>query len=249
LDLRGLRLDLSLGREKRENKEMGLNNLLVARIVCIVVGYFFGMIQTAVFYGRLKGVDIRKVGSGNAGTTNTLRVLGPKAGGIVLLGDILKCMAAIFVTYLLFGKSNPDYKVLFMTYTAAGAVLGHDFPFTLKFKGGKGIACTAGYTIYLGIAFNWLFILMGVVSFFVPFNLFHIVSICSLFYYTALLIMTIVYGQMGLFGMIPQGALIEVYILVAILTALAFYQHRGNIKKLLAGQERKTYIFKKNKID
>ena len=227
---------------------MGLS-LLVERIVCIAVGYVFGMIQTAVFYGRMKGVDIRKVGSGNAGTTNTLRVLGPKAGGIVLLGDMLKCMAAIFITYLLFGRSNSDYIILYMTYTAAGAVLGHDFPVNLHFKGGKGIACTAGYTIYLGIQFTWLFILMGVVSFFLPFNLFHIVSVCSLFYYSALLIMTIVYGQMGLFGAIPQGELIEVYVILAILTFLAFYQHRGNIKKLFAGQERKTYIFKKNKID
>ncbi len=227
---------------------MGLS-LLVERVICIAVGYFFGLIQTAVFYGKMKGVDIRKVGSGNAGTTNTLRVLGPKAGGIVLLGDMLKCMAAIFITYLLFGRSNPDYIILYMTYTAAGAVLGHDFPINLHFKGGKGIACTAGYTIYLGIQFTWLFILMGVVSFFLPFNLFHIVSVCSLFYYSALLIMTVIYGQMGLFGALPQGALIEVYIIVAILTFLAFYQHRGNIKKLFAGQERKTYVFKKNKID
>ena len=227
---------------------MGLS-LLVERVICIAVGYVFGMIQTAVFYGRMKGVDLRKVGSGNAGTTNTLRVLGPKAGGIVLLGDMLKCMAAIFITYLLFGRSNPDYIILYMTYTAAGAVLGHDFPVNLHFKGGKGIACTAGYTIYLGIQFTWLFILMGVVSFFLPFNLFHIVSVCSLFYYSALLIMTVIYGQMGLFGAIPQGELIEVYVILAILTFLAFYQHRGNIKKLFAGQERKTYIFKKNKID
>lgn len=227
---------------------MGLS-LLVERIICVVVGYLFGMIQTAVIYGKMKGVDIRKVGSGNAGTTNTLRVLGPKAGLVVLLGDMLKCMAAIFITYLLFGISNQEYIILYMAYTAAGAVLGHDFPFTLKFKGGKGIACTAGYTIYLGIQFNWLFILMGVISFFLPFNLFHIVSVCSLFYYTALLVMTIIYGQMGLFGFIPQVNLIEVYVLVALLTILAFYQHRGNIKKLFAGQERKTYVFKKNKID
>ncbi len=224
-------------------------NLLVERIVCALIGYVFGTFQTAVIYGRMKGVDIRKVGSGNAGTTNTLRVLGPKAGGVVLLGDMLKCMAAILVTYLLFGRSNPAYVILYMTYTAAGTVLGHDFPVHLKFKGGKGIACTAGYTIYLGLQFSWLFILMGVVSFFLPFNIFHVVSVCSLFYYSALLVMTIVYGQMGLFGAIPQGELIEVYILLGILTVLAFYQHRGNIKKLLAGQERKTYIFKKNKID
>ncbi len=226
---------------------MGLG-LLVERIICLVIGYVFGTFQTAVLYGKLKGVDIRKVGSGNAGTTNTLRVMGPKAGGIVLLGDMLKCMTAIFITYLLFGKANPEYIILYITYTAAGAVLGHDFPVMLKFKGGKGIACTAGYTIYLGIQFTPWFIVMGLIAFFLPLNLFHIVSICSLFYYSALLIMVIIYGQMGLF-FAPQGALIEVYIILAFLTALAFYQHRGNIQKLLSGNERKTYIFKKNKVD
>lgn len=224
-------------------------NLLGERFFCVIVGYVFGLFQTAILYGKIKGVDIRKVGSGNAGTTNTLRVLGPKAGGIVLLGDILKCMAAIFATYLMFGRNNPDYIILYMTYTALGTILGHDFPVNLHFKGGKGIACTAGYTVYLGIQFNWLFILMGVISFFLPFNLFHIVSVCSLFFYTSLLVMTIIYGQMGLFGAIPQGELIEVYIILALLAALAFYQHRGNIRKLIAGQERKTYVFKKNKVD
>lgn len=223
------------------------------RVVCLLIGYVFGHIQTAVMYGKLKGVDIRKVGSGNAGTTNTLRVLGAKAGLIVLLGDMLKCMAAIFISYLIFGRNNPDYMVLYMTYTAAGAVLGHDFPLHLKFKGGKGIACTAGYTIYLGIQYTPWFIVMGLVSFFLPLNIFHIVSVCSLGYYTCLLIMTIVYGQMGGFGVIgsaiPQSALIEVYVIVGLLTALAYYQHRGNIKKLLQGKERKTYIFKKNKVD
>ncbi len=222
--------------------------LLVERLICLIVGYLFGTFQTAVLYGKLKGVDIRSVGSGNAGTTNTLRVMGPKAGAVVLLGDMLKCMAAIFITYLLFGKANPEYIILYITYTAAGAVLGHDFPVMLKFKGGKGIACTAGFTIYLGIQFTPWFIVMGLIAFFLPLNLFHIVSICSLFYYSALLIMTIIYGQMGLF-FAPQGALIEVYIILALLTALAFYQHRGNIQKLLSGNERKTYIFKKNKVD
>ena len=218
------------------------------RVLCLLIGYIMGHFQTAVLYGKLKGVDIRKVGSGNAGTTNTLRVMGPKAGLVVLLGDMLKCMLAIFVTYLIFGRNNPELIVFYMTYTAAGAVLGHDFPLHLGFKGGKGIACTAGYTIYLGIQYTPWFIVMGLVSFFLPLNIFHIVSVCSLTYYTALLVMTIVYGQMGFFGA-PQGALIEVYVILALLTALAFYQHRGNIKKLLAGKERKTYIFKKNKVD
>ncbi len=94
---------------------------------------------------------------------------------------------------------------------------------------------------------------MGVIAFFLPLNICHIVSVCSLCYYTALFIMVIICGQNGFFldkfGAVPQGALIEVYVILFLLTALAYFQHRGNIKKLLAGNERKTYIFKKNKID
>ena len=61
------------------------------RVVCLIVGYVFGLFQTAVLYGKMKGVDIRSVGSKNAGTTNTLRVMGAKAGLVVLLGDMFKC--------------------------------------------------------------------------------------------------------------------------------------------------------------
>lgn len=215
------------------------------RLFCLIIGYVFGMFQTAVLYGKMKGVDIRKVGSGNAGTTNTLRVLGTKAGLIVLLGDMMKCILAIVVTYLLFGKTNPDYKYLFMIYTAAGCVLGHDFPFFLKFKGGKGIACTAGYIISMG----WQFVLVGLLAFFIPFNITHFVSLSSLCLYTCFLIQTVIFGQMGLLGNLPQAELNEIYIIVGILTVLAFYQHRGNIKKLLSKTERKTYLSKKNKID
>ena len=64
------------------------------RIICIIIGYVFGMFQTAFFYGKMHGIDIREHGSGNAGTTNTLRVLGTKAGLIVFAGDVLKCMIA-----------------------------------------------------------------------------------------------------------------------------------------------------------
>ena len=68
------------------------------RIICLVIGYVFGLFQTAYIYGKLHGIDIRNYGSGNAGTTNTLRVLGTKAGLIVLFVDILKCILAIVVT-------------------------------------------------------------------------------------------------------------------------------------------------------
>ncbi|WP_242840738.1 glycerol-3-phosphate 1-O-acyltransferase PlsY [Butyrivibrio proteoclasticus] len=229
-------------------------NMLGVRIICILVGYIFGTFQTAVLYCKLKGVDIRNVGSGNAGTTNTLRVLGAKAGFTVLFGDMIKCILAIVITSLVFKNVLGDevytsYNYLLRIYTAAGCVLGHDFPVFLKFKGGKGIAVTSGYII----AMHWTFVIVGMLGFLIPFNITHFVSLGSLCLYTCFFIQLIVEGQTGLFGigidLMPQSIRIEMYIVAFILTALAFYQHRSNIKKLMSGKERKTYIFKKNKID
>ncbi|WP_026494777.1 glycerol-3-phosphate 1-O-acyltransferase PlsY [Butyrivibrio sp. WCD3002] len=219
------------------------------RVLCLLIGYVFGMFQTAVLYCRLKGVDIRNVGSGNAGTTNTLRVMGAKAGFTVLFGDMLKCYLAVklvqlFVGPMLLGESFNDMKYLLMIYTACGAVLGHDFPFYLKFKGGKGIACTAGNII----AFGWKYVIVGLLAFLVPFNITHYVSLGSLILYAGFFIELVVMGQLGFLAM-PQNYLIEMYIIAFLMTALAFYQHRANIKRLLQHCERKTYIFKKNKTE
>lgn len=217
---------------------------MVVRVLCLLTGYAFGLIQTAVIFCRMKGVDIRNVGSGNAGTTNTLRVLGAKAGFTVLFGDMLKCIVAILLTSIVFGSRYPEIKYLLKIYTACGCVLGHDFPFYMKFKGGKGIACTAGYIV----AFKWTFIIGGLLAFLVPFNITHFVSLGSLCLYAVFFIQLIVEGQMGLLGM-TQPELIEMYLIAFAMTTLAFYQHRANIGRLIRGEERKTYIFKKNKVD
>ena len=127
-----------------------------------MIGYVFGLFQTAYLYGKLHGIDIRNYGSGNAGTTNTLRTLGTKAGLIVLLGDIMKCILAIVLTNLLFRNSHTDEIYLLKIYAAAGAILGHNFPFYLHFKGGKGIAATAGMIL----SFHPYLIPMGVLLFF-----------------------------------------------------------------------------------
>ncbi len=229
-----------------------LGNLLVVRVISAVIGYIFGTFQTAVLYGRIKGVDIRKVGSGNAGTTNTLRTLGTKAGFIVLFGDMIKCILAVAITSalcknVLIPAEYEQYQWLLRIYTAAGCVLGHDFPFFLKFKGGKGIAVTAGYIIAMGLPF----VIVAMAAFLIPFNITHYVSLGSLCLYASFFIMLVISGQMQLFGMtgVPQGLLIEMYVVAFLMTVLAFYQHRSNIGKLLSGNERKTYIFKKNKID
>lgn len=212
------------------------------RLVCLVTGYVFGLFQTAYIYGKLHGIDIRNYGSGNAGTTNTMRVLGTKAGLIVLFGDIMKCILAVVFTNLLFAGRYPDMVYLLKMYTAAGAILGHNFPFYLKFKGGKGIAATAG----LILSFHPYLIPVGVVLFFGAFFITHYVSLGSLLVYAGFMIELVVLGQMGIFGM-TQPLLIEMYIIAGLLTIMAFYKHKDNIKRLLSGTERKTYLGHKNK--
>ena len=214
----------------------------VERIACLIIGYVFGLFQTAFIYGKLHGIDIREHGSGNAGTTNTLRVLGTKAGLIVLAGDIIKCILAIVLCGMLFGSSNPNEIYLLKLYAAAGAILGHNFPFYLHFKGGKGIAATAG----LILAFHPYFIVVGVILFFGAFLITHYVSLGSLLVYVGLMIQMVVCGQMGLFST-SQAILNEMYVITALLTILAYYKHRENIARLLKGEERKTYLTKKNK--
>lgn len=209
-----------------------------------MIGYVFGLFQTAYLYGKLHGIDIRNYGSGNAGTTNTLRTLGTKAGLIVLLGDIMKCILAIVLTNLLFQNSHPDEIYLLKIYAAAGAILGHNFPFYLHFKGGKGIAATAGMIL----SFHPWLIPMGVILFFGTFFTTHYVSLGSLLVYAGFMIELVVLGQMGIFGM-PQAALNEMYVVAAFLTIMAYYKHKDNIKRLLGGTERKTYLTHKNKVD
>ncbi len=214
------------------------------RIICLAIGYVFGLFQTAYIYGRLHGIDIRNYGSGNAGTTNTLRTLGTKAGLIVLFGDIMKCILAIVLTNLIFQQSHPDEIYLLKIYAAAGAILGHNFPFYLHFKGGKGIAATAGMIL----SFHPYLIPMGVILFFGTFFTTHYVSLGSLLVYAGFMIEMVVLGQMGIFGM-PQAALNEMYVVAAFLTVMAYYKHKDNIKRLLGKTERKTYLTHKNKVD
>ncbi len=211
------------------------------RIFCLLIGYVFGLFQTAYIYGRLHGIDIRNYGSGNAGTTNTLRVFGTKAGLLVLLGDIMKCILAVVITGVIFGDSHPDMVYLLKMYTAAGAIIGHNFPFYLKFKGGKGIAATAG----LILSFHPYLIPMGVILFFGAFFITHYVSLGSLLVYAGFMIELVVLGQMGIFGM-TQALLTEMYVIAGLLTIMAYWKHRENIKRLLSGSERKTYLTHKN---
>ena len=194
------------------------------RIVCVLIGYAFGLFQTGYFYGKAHGIDIREHGSGNSGTTNTLRVLGTKAGLIVFAGDCLKCMAAVWLVRLLFGGSYHNIIYLLCLYTGAGAILGHNYPFYMHFKGGKGIAATAGMVL----SFHPWFVVTGVIMFFATFFTTHYVSLGSLLVYTLLMIQLVISGQTGVFPEMTQGQLIEMYVLFGCMTALAFWKHREN---------------------
>ena len=116
------------------------------RVLCILIGYLFGIIQTGYIYGKINHIDIRQHGSGNAGTTNALRTLGWKAGVLVALHDAGKAFLAVLLCRWLF--PNLEYVG---AVAGIACVLGHIFPFYLKFKGGKGFASYIGMTF----ALNW----------------------------------------------------------------------------------------------
>lgn len=211
------------------------------RAICLAIGYLFGLFQTSYIIGKRHGIDIRDYGSGNAGTTNMMRTLGTKAGVLTLLGDCLKCILAVTLVRLVFHTQYMDKMPLLVLYTAAGVILGHNYPFYLHFRGGKGIAATAG----LVLSFHPAMAILGIIVFFGIFFTTHYVSLGSLAVYAGLMIETVVLGQLGYLHM-AQNDLNELYILMAVLTVMAYWKHRGNIGRLLSGTERKTYLTKKS---
>lgn len=214
--------------------------MIVARIIALAVGYVFGLFQTGYIYGRSKGVDIRKEGSGNAGTTNSLRVLGWKAGAVTFLGDLCKAILAVLLVKLLFGGRYPEYTKVLELYAGFGAVLGHNFPCYLGFKGGKGIACTSGMILSVlplaAPACLLLFILAVALT--------RYVSLGSILVVTAFLVQVLVFGQLGILGL-EGNVRVEFYIVSACFTVLALWQHRANIGRLLSGTENRFGMSKK----
>ncbi len=218
------------------------------RIICLCIGYVCGLIQTGFIVGKAKGIDIREYGSRNAGTTNVLRTMGAKYGIIVFIGDAMKCILAVELCYLFFHGSCGDHIRLLQLYAAAGTIIGHNYPFYMRFRGGKGIASTAGFVISMGP----VFVLLGVVTFFTAFFITNFVSLGSILVYVGLAIEIVIFGENGYFGFPPESArayLNEFYAVFAFLFVIAMLRHRENIKRLLHHCERKTYIFGKPEID
>ena len=221
----------------RERKEM---KMIIARIIAVAIGYACGLFETGYFYGKKKGVDIRTKGSGNSGATNTLRTFGWKAGLVTCLGDILKTVAAVLAVKLIFGRTYTEDIILLELYAGFGAVLGHNFPFYLKFKGGKGVACTGGmvlavFPIVAPVSMG-LFLVISAVTKYV--SLGSIIGLISVF------VQVVVYGQLGIIT-VPMGIRAEFYIVTACFTILGVWQHRANIRRLANGTENKIGAKKK----
>ena len=203
---------------------------VVSVIICLVVGYIFGCFSTAYFVGKMHGIDIRKEGSGNLGSTNALRTLGVKAGLMTFVGDMSKTIIPILVLRYGVYANAPDYGRLMALWIGLGVVLGHNFPCWLHFKGGKGIAVTAG--VLLAIA-EWPVIVCGLLIFAIIVFLTRYVSLGSLIVAFYLPVNMLVYQKESPFF---------TYMLVVslIFTVLAFFQHRSNIVRLVHGEERKV---------
>ena len=207
---------------------------MTERLICLLVGYVFGLFQTSYIIGKMHKTDIREHGSGNAGTTNALRTFGKKAGAMTLLGDCLKCVLAIVVVRLIFRNSAADVMPLLAIYAAAGCVLGHNFPIYLKFRGGKGIAASAGMLL----ALDWRVFLICAVIFIGLVAVTRYVSLGSMAAYVGALICFIAFGAAGSYGMDPSHV-VEMNGIMALMTALAIYRHRANISRLMNGTENK----------
>lgn len=208
------------------------------KILCIVIGYAFGLFQTGFIIGKIHHIDIREYGSGNSGTTNAMRTLGKKYGFITYFGDALKAVFAMGLTYFIFRNMCEGHMFVLALYTGLGAILGHNFPFYMNFKGGKGIAASSG-VIFALIFYDWKFVALGICTFFIALFITKYVSFSSLCLMTGFLIEIIVWGQLGMVHNLNPDEKIEAYIIVAFMTVLSFIRHKENIKRLINGTERK----------
>ena len=209
----------------------------MVRVLCVIIGYFFGIIQTGFIYGKLNHIDIRNHGSGNAGATNALRTLGWRAGVTTFVGDVLKAILAITLVRFIFKDS--DMTQLYAVYTGLGVVLGHNYPFYLNFKGGKGIASTVGMIFaidpLIGITIVAIFLAIFLIT--------KYVSLGSIIVMVIFVIELIFFGQAGKYPL-SGAALYEMYAIAAVLAAMGWWRHRANIVRLLKGTENKINFSK-----
>ncbi len=214
---------------------------MLGRIVGLIIGYAFGNILPGYIIGKLKHVDLTKEGSGNIGSTNTLRTLGVKAGFTTLALDILKCVLAVVITWLIF-KNSADNVYICMLYAAVGAIIGHDFPIALKFKGGKGIAATLGFAI----AIYPQTVPVCAIVFIATVAITRFVSLGSILGIIALVSQATIFGLLGWLHF-SGSYLTEALIITYLVGILGIALHHANIGRLIRGEERKFSFHPKTK--
>ncbi len=206
-------------------------------ILGIIISYLVGSIPTAYIFGRLiKGVDIRKFGSGNVGATNALRLLGTGWGITVLILDIVKgILPVIFLPAILNSKVGitPD---IFCILIGISCICGHNWTVFLKFKGGKGVATTLGVLIGLSAEISGLKIILGLVVliWLTTFISSRIISLSSIIAAASFPLLALLFKQS--YPVIFSGLLLSVFIII---------RHKPNIIRLLEGKESRLSFKKK----
>lgn len=207
--------------------------VLLSYLITAIGAYLLGSIPTGYLVAKVKGVDIRSVGSGNIGATNVFRILGKPAGIFVLVADGLKGYAACawMVDFIgrQWGGGMVDIEYLRLT-AALAVVLGHNYTCWLKFKGGKGIATSAGA---LAALVPWALVIILTI-FILVFAISRYVSLGSISASAALPVAT----------WLTKGSLTMILATTA-MAALAIYKHKANIQRLLNGTENQVGAKKK----
>lgn len=205
-------------------------------ILLIVGAYLLGSIPSAVWIGKIfYGVDVRTKGSGNAGTTNVLRVLGAKAALPVFIIDMLKGYAAVSLASLGGFAAGAPAELNLKIVLCLVAVAGHMYPIFAGFKGGKGVATLVGCMFSFSVGG----ILLALATFVVIVSVTHYVSVGSMVGGLLLPFYSALCGDSDW----------RLMVFMAFVSLLLFYTHRSNIGRLLHGTENKTYLFGRSKQD
>lgn len=211
----------------------------IAIIIGAIAAYIIGSIPTAVWFGKaVFNTDVREHGSGNPGATNTFRVLGKRAGIIVMLGDISKGLLATSLAILLFNMGHIEESNVVTTKLIFGivAVTGHIFSLFINFKGGKGVATLLG----MMIAIHYEVALLCIVVFLITLLISKYVSLASI-------IGALSFPSMLLF--IPRFKSGEPLLVIFgfFLFIVIVWTHHKNIRRIIEGEENKTYLIKSSK--
>jgi len=189
-------------------------------IAAALMGYLIGSIPFGYIMGIIRGVDIRRHGSGNIGMTNALRLLGVKIAIFVLILDVSKGFVACLLAVLLFGVNTPWFAAV----AGIGAIAGHNWSIFLRFRGGKGAATTLGVFLYLTPEVVPIALSVTVLS-----------VILTRYMSLGSVMGTAVGAMVALVLEYPVG-----YKVAAVVAAVwSFWQHRGNISRLQSGSERR----------